>query len=111
MMGELVMKCEYFVTRSGGYISSIVIEKDNVYLKEGNEKQVLDVDSKQCFNTLISLYSLKSSWINSECLRPIYKVCFEEQGECNIYNFDVNSLPENWLLFMAYINKLVGDAI
>jgi len=105
------MKCKYTIMRNGGYISSVDIENDKIYVEEGNEKQVLDIDSKTCFNTLISLFSLKSSWSSTWCYKPVYQIEFENKGVKEVYEFDASSTPDNWLMFVGYIGKLVGESI
>ena len=102
------MKCVYSVLLDRGY--SVTIEKDKVYIQNNTEKQALDMDSKACFNTLISLFSLKESWENKKCDRPIYKIEFENKGNTEIYLFD-SEVPFNFSFFQAYVHKLVGDSI
>lgn len=100
------MKC-VFCINNREIFSTIVIEKDKVYLLDNNDKQVLDVDSKTCFNTLISLYSLKESWQKKECLKWVYKISFEN----DVYEFDGVNVPDNFYMFLAYISRLVGESI
>lgn len=103
------MKCE-FVSFDTGLVSKIIIEIGKVYISEGEEEQVLDVDSKICFNTLISLFSLKDSWEKRKCPSCLYQVSFKNGGKIEIFKFD-NKLPNNWSLFMSYISRLVGEVL
>ena len=100
------MRCVFSVN-NGNVFSNVVIEKDGVCFINNNGKQVLDVDSKTCFNTLISLYSLRERWKKIECFAPVYKISFENE----IYEFDFNNLPDNFCLFLSYISRLVGGSI
>lgn len=100
------MRCVFSVNNSGIF-SSVVVEKDKVYLLSNNEKQVLDINSKTCFNTLISLYSLKESWKRKECIDVKYKINFDNE----LYKFDGIDVPDNFYMFVAYINRLVGESI
>ncbi len=100
------MKC-IFITNDKEIFSTVVIEKDKVYLMNYNDKQVLDVDSKTCFNTLISLYSLKESWKKKECTNVTYRITFENDS----YEFDGVNLPDNFYMFLGYISRLVGESV
>ena len=104
------MKCEVSLIDDNYLVSSVIIEKDRVYLKKGKEKQSLNVNFRDCFNTLISLFSLKESWHQVNCLDPFYQVEFEWDGCSEIYNFG-GELPSNFYIFLAYINKLVGGSL
>ena len=100
------MKCVYSVKKDN-IISSVVIKKDRVYFIENDERQSLDVDFKLCFNTLISLYSLKENWRKTKCIDPLYIINFDDEEYC----FDLNNLPDNFFMFVGYIDKLVGKLI
>lgn len=101
------MKCEII---SFNYNSSyrIVVEINKVYIEDMEERQVLDIDSKTCFNTLVSLFSLKEKWVKKEIYTPLYKVIFEQNRKVEIFEFGID-VPENWDFFIAYIRKLVGE--
>ena len=101
------MKCE-FVSFDDGIISKVIIEVGKICINEGKEEQVLEIDSKTCFNTLISLFSLKEKWKKEEIVNPLYKVCFEMNGKIDVFEFEID-VPENWGFFMAYISRLVGE--
>ena len=101
------MKCVYSIVGENEFVFNVIIETNKVVLNKRNEEQSLDVDAKECFNTLISLFSLKDSWELRACSNPLYKIEFEKDGEIEIYTFDSN-IPENFDLFQAYINRLLG---
>ena len=105
------MKCEYFVIREGGFISRVVIETGKVTLNEEGNEENLDVDFKESFNTLISVFSLKNSWKKEKCFNPVYQVNFVKENCKETFQFEVENLPDNWSMFLAYISKLVGDAL
>lgn len=100
------MNCVFTVINKEIF-STVVIEKDKVYLLDNNDKQVLDVESKTCFNTLISLYSLKENWEKKECLNVVYSVTFDS----DTYAFDSVSVPDNFYMFLGYISRLVGESM
>ena len=56
------MKCKYFVISNNKLVSGVFIDSSKVVIKTEETEQTLDVTSKVCFNTLISLFSLKDSW-------------------------------------------------
>ena len=102
------MKCTYSVVDEDEFVLIITIEENKVVLKKDDERQVLEVDSKTCFNALISLFSLKDSWNNVGCHHPFYKIQFEKDSQIDSYCFGGN-VPSNFSLFQAYIRKLVGE--
>ena len=104
------MKCTYSMIDEVGLVFTIIIETNRAILKKGVEKQTLDVSPRDCFNTLISLFSLKDSWKNDICYNPFYQVEFVTDDVVEEYNFDSN-VPDNFSLFQAYINKLVGESL
>ena len=87
--------------------SIVVIEKDKVILYENGVQEILDVDLSKCFNTLISLYSLKEDWKKTSNLNYIYRISFDKE----VYEYDLSDIPENFLMFISYINRLVGESI
>lgn len=97
--------------REGGFISRVVIEKGRVVIGEKDNEEVLNVDFKECFNTLISLFALKNSWEKEECVNPIYQVNFIKEEQKEKFQFSIENLPDNWSMFLSYISKLVGDAL
>ena len=104
------MKCTFTIIDENRNVSSLVIEKNKVYFQELDEaSSLLNIDEEACVNTLISLYSLKNRWENTEEGIPNYIVTFGENEE--VYEFDTNNLPDNWPLFMGFLNRLVGDVI
>lgn len=103
------MKCKYFVISNNKVVSSVFIDSSKVVIKTEENEQTLDVTSKVCFNTLISLFSLKDSWPRFSCKEPIYQIEFEDNKGKKVYQFDFNCIPENFPMFLGYISKLVGD--
>ena len=108
-MGCIFMKCKYYVFGDNNSGYSICIDANSLILQKNGEIENLSASEAQCFNTLISLFSLKNNWIKKDCLNPIYRVDFECDGKKEIYVFDIASVPSNWLMFVGYISKLVGD--
>ena len=53
------MKCVFSVLSEDSY--SVVIEDKKAYIEYDDDVQSLDVSSRDCFNTLISLFSLKEN--------------------------------------------------
>lgn len=102
------MKCEYSIINDRGIISFICIEKNNVFFMERDEKQFIDVNDKNVINTLVCLYALRNSWEKKDCENPVYQVVF---GDGEIYKFDVDNKPDNFIMFTSFISKLVGDVI
>ena len=104
------MKCTYSIVGEEGIVSAVTIETNKVILKKGRERQILNVNPRDCFNTLISLFSLKDSWNMSNCYHPFYQIEFVNDDIVEEYNFDSN-VPDNFSLFQAYIAKLVGELL
>ena len=105
------MKCTYTIINNRGLLNSIVIERDKLFIIEGENKQQIDASSEKCFNTLISLFALKESWINRRpCKHPLCIVQFESNNKVEIFKFN-NDMPDNFSFFVAFISKLVGDSI
>lgn len=104
------MKCTYSIVGEEGIVSTVIIETNKVTLKKGKEKQTLGVSPRDCFNTLISLFSLKDSWNIENCYHPLYQIEFVNDDVVEEYNFD-SDVPDNFSLFQAYINKLVGESL
>ena len=104
------MKCTYSVVGEEGIVSTVIIETNKVTLRKGKERQTLNVNSRDCFNTLISLFSLKDSWSINNCYNPFYQIEFVSNDIVEEYNFDSN-VPDNFSLFQTYINKLVGESL
>lgn len=104
------MKCTYSVVGEEGLVFTAIVETNKVTLKKGNEKQTLDVNPRDCFNTLISLFSLKDSWCMNNCYHPFYQIEFVNDDVVEEYNFD-SDVPDNFSLFQSYIDKLVGESL
>lgn len=102
------MKCVFSVLSDDSF--SVVIETDKAYVEYVDEVQYLDVSSRYCFNTLISLFSLKESWISEKSGNPFYKIEFINGEYKEEYVFK-DKFPSNFSFFNAYIYKLVGDSI
>ena len=105
------MKCKYCILDSEYVTSCVFIDDHGVYLEKLGETQKLNVSFESYFNTLISLFSLKSNWYRQECANPTYIVVFENKGNEEVFKFDLNTMPDNWDMFLGYINKLVGEAL
>lgn len=105
------MKCKYFVISNNKVVSSVFIDSSKVVIKTEENEQTLDVTSKVCFNTLVSLFSLKDSWAFISCKEPVYQIEFEDNKGKKVYQFDFNFIPENFPMFLSYIAKLVGDNV
>jgi hypothetical protein len=103
------MKCKYFVISNNKLVSSVLIDSSKVVIKTEDKEQTLDVTSKVCFNTLVSLFSLKDSWSHVSCKEPIYQIEFDDNKGKDVYTFDINCIPSNFSMFLGYISKLVGD--
>lgn len=103
------MKCKYFVISNNKLVSGVFIDNSKVIIKREENEQTLDVTSKVCFNTLISLWSLKDNWSQVSCKEPLYQIEFEDDKGKNFYAFDANSIPSNFPMFLSYISRLVGD--
>ena len=100
------MKCIFSVFQDESY--SVVIEKNCAYIKYEDEIESLDVCSRDCFNTLISLFSLKEGWVSEDCINPIYIVEFFSDKGKEKYDFRSN-VPSNFAFFSAFIYRLVGE--
>ena len=82
------MKCKYFIISNNKLVSSVLIDSSKVVIKTEDKEQTLDVTSKVCFNTLVSLFSLKDSWPLISCKEPVYQIEFEDSKGKMIYQFD-----------------------
>lgn len=86
----------------------IYIDEDNVFIMQNNQKQLLQTNEKERLKTLLSLFSIKEEWIKNENKDALYKILFVDKSE-EIYSF--NDIPDNWITFMGYVYKLVGDSL
>jgi hypothetical protein len=102
------MRLEYKTIHNGS-IASVIIDTTKAILKLDDEEQILDVSSKDCFNTLISLFALKEKWEFNTSRDCVYTVIFNNKKDTETYSFSVNSLPDNWNVFLLYISRLVGE--
>ena len=84
------MRCGCYLVNGNEPVAGIVIDNKGVYIEDRKEKQIIDVDSKECFNTLASLYSLKENWNKEKCERPVFKILFEEALTTQVYSFNLN---------------------
>ena len=105
------MKCKYYVLGDNGFTFSVFVDGNSIEISKGNEMQMLNSSKKECFNTLISLFSLKNSWDKKDCSNPVYKIVFENGERQDVYFFDACNVPNNFVMFTNYINKLVGESI
>ena len=105
------MKCKYYVIGDNGFTFCAFIDNNGVGISRGNEIQMLGVAQKKCFNTLISLFSLKNNWNKKDCENPVYKIVFENGEKQDVYFFDASNVPNNFVMFTNYISKLVGESI
>lgn len=87
---------------------TIYLDEDIFYIEEEGNRVSLDTKIENRFNTLIGLFGCKSSWNDMNVEEPIYSVSFIDNKE-EYFSFD--SAPGNWNIFMAYIDKLVGDSL
>lgn len=108
MISGDVMKCVFSVLADDGY--TFIIENDKVCFCDDGNIKTLNVDRKSCFNTLVSLFSLKESWKASECENPLYKIVFYNGDKNEEFLFDLVA-PFNFSLFTGYISRLVGRSI
>ena len=98
------MKCSYRVL-DGCF--GVYIDERGVWIEKDGKVNFRDISFANCFNNLISLFSLKEEWENKKCLKPIYQISFEkEKKETFVFGENV---PSNFSLFLAYIHKLVGE--
>jgi len=87
----------------------IYIDEQEVFIQENNERQIIETTYRDRFNTLISLFGLKNNWKNSKDSVPLYEIMFDNNDEQDYYTF--SSTPDNFMMFMGYIAKLVGDSL
>lgn len=90
------------------YDKIICIDEDVVFIAQNNDKQIIETTYKDRFNTLLSLFVLKTDWKNEKEYNPLYEVIFENNSK-EIYSF--KDTPSNWIMFMGYLSKLVGDSL
>ena len=102
------MKCVFSVLKDKFY--SVSIENNRAYIECDNNVQSLNVSFRDCFNTLISLFSLKEDWVSEKCVNPVFKIEFINDDIKEEYAFK-NEVPDNFNFFNAYINRLVGESI
>lgn len=96
------MKFRMIYTPFEGKKEDIKISDDEVLL---NDKSI-DCSKEERINTLISLFSCAEKWDVNDIANPRYDLYFESKGIVRKYCFDIN-MPYNWLIFNAYINRLV----
>jgi hypothetical protein len=89
-------------TPSEGNLEDIKISNDKAIFNN----EIIDCSKEDRINTLISLFSCKEKWSSNDISNPKYDLYFEANGDIQRYSFD-KGLPSNWLLFNAYINRLV----
>lgn len=89
-------------TPSNGNIEDIKINNEEVIFNN----EVIDSSKEERINTLISLFSCKEKWNSNQVNNPKYDLYFEADGNIERYSFN-NGLPLNWLIFNAYINRLI----
>lgn len=87
---------------------TIYLDEDIFYIEEEGNRVSLDAKIENRFNTLIGLFSCKSTWKDMDLEDSIYNVTFIDEKE---ETFTFSKAPGNWNMFMAYIDKLVGDSL
>ncbi|MBR3890714.1 MAG: hypothetical protein IKJ30_01415 [Bacilli bacterium] len=87
---------------------TIYLDEDVFYIEEEGNKVSLNSSYENRFNTLLGLFSCKSTWKDMDLEDSIYNVTFIDEKE---ETFTFSKAPGNWNMFMAYIDKLVGDSL
>lgn len=87
----------------------IYLDENEMWIKEADNKQLIDINYKDRFNTLLSLFLLKKEWNNERSSNPSYEVMFEDNNSVEIYGFE--EMPDNFNMFLGYLAKLVGDLL
>lgn len=103
------MKVAIKLNPSEDFSKFIYIDEHEVFIQENDEKQVIETSYKDRFNTLISLFGLKNNWKNNSEGSPLYEIVFENNDNKEYYSF--SNIPDNFMMFMGYVVKLVGDSL
>ena len=93
-----------------GYDRLIHLDEKEMFIEENDQRELINCNYKDRFNSLMSFFFLKQEWTQVELDSFEYKITFENNGKQEVYSFDEH-LPDNFNIFMGYIEKLVGDSI
>lgn len=86
----------------------VILNKDSIELIENNSRQIIKMEYKKIFNTVLGIFSLASEWKIDDLKEGNYEVSFYKDG--NLKKFCFNEPPSNWLLLKSYLSVLVGDS-
>ena len=88
-------------------LKTICVTDSSFFVEEDGDKVILKTKEEDRFNTMIGLFGCRNSWEKNSLENPTYRVTFIDNFE-EVYDFD-NS-PDNWNMFMGYLEKLLGDS-
>ena len=100
------VRIQYII--NGRSDSDIYIGEEEAFFVKNNKKVFVPCDKERRFNTLISLFGLKTRWKSEDCDNPRYLISFKDNNEESVYSFDID-LPFNFLLFNSCVVRLLGD--
>lgn len=87
----------------------IYLDENEIWIQEADNKQLIDSNYKDRFNSLLSLFVMKNDWNVLKSNNPICEIMFEKEENVQVYKFD--EVPDNFNMFMGYLSRLVGDSL
>jgi hypothetical protein len=75
---------------------------------ENNVKEVITTSSDDRITALFNLFSFKDEWETENTSEAICEVLFMDEEE-EVYAF--SKTPDNWMVFLGYIFRLVGGSL
>ena len=89
-------------------VKYISIDENQVLIMQNDNEEILETTKDDRLMTLFNLFSFKDDWKSENVESAIYEVLFLDSDE-ELYRFNI--IPDNWVVFMGYIVRLVGDVI
>lgn len=95
------------INRNESSSLSMYLDENEVWIQEASDRLTINCSYEERFNSLLSLFSLKNEWENTSLEKGNYEIFF--QNNDNVERYCFIDEPSNFLMFMSYFSKLIGD--
>lgn len=89
---------------------TIYLSEETLKISNEIESSVINCTYKERFNTLITLFDLQRNWKDEDANDAKHLVYFNDNENEFTYKFS-NKYPKNFLLFLDYLTKLIGENV
>jgi hypothetical protein len=90
-----------------GSYTNYYLDNEMFIVETMEGKEMIDCSFEDRFNTLAAIFALKENWVSQGEEYDAFQIYFKDGDKEELYNFG-RKLPDNFILVLSYIMKLLG---